>query len=316
MKKSLFVLAISLFLSSFKVSAQNSPIFIWGDGLNGIAYQQAAIFSESPAGLVFGAPLNSSGARLPITFGWRGGGSALKILPNGNVGIGTDNPKSTVDVLGQISSYLVSIGQQDLITSTKNFVNLSTNNHGSMLLSSNLYISGDDNLKIANTHTTMAGAAILMPGNLRPNQGSIIFYTNPVSPVNVDAPFTGTAAMLIKSNGNVGIGTSNTDDFKLAVNGTIRAKEIKVEANWADFVFEEGYKLRSLEEVAAYIKTNKHLPDIPSEKEVSENGIHIGEMNAKLLQKIEELTIYMIDMKNENDKLKAEIKEIKQLMKK
>lgn len=87
------------------------------------------------------------------------------INSDGNVGIGTANPKSKFDVSGQISSYLVSVGQSDISTSPKNFVNLGTNNHGSVLLSSNLYISGNDNLKIANVHSTMAGAAILIPGN-------------------------------------------------------------------------------------------------------------------------------------------------------
>ncbi|PXX95008.1 hypothetical protein DF185_22790, partial [Marinifilum breve] len=89
------------------------------------------------------------------------------------------------------------------------------------------------------------------------------------------------------SNGNVGIGTTTTGTHKLAVNGTIGAREIKVETDsWSDFVFEEDYQLKDLKEVESFIEENKHLPDIPSEKEVLENGIAVGEMNAKLLQKI------------------------------
>lgn len=114
--------------------------------------------------------------------------------------------------------------------------------------------------------------------------------------------------------GSVGIGTATPDaSYKLSVNGKIRAKEIKVESSWADFVFEPDYKLRSLSEVEMFIKLNKHLPEIPSAKEVENNGIAVGEMNAKLLQKIEELTLYLIEMKKENEELKSLKNEVEQL---
>lgn len=116
------------------------------------------------------------------------------------------------------------------------------------------------------------------------------------------------------TGGSVGIGTRAPDpNFKLSVNGNIRAKEIKVETDWADFVFEPDYKLRSLSEVEMFIKLNKHLPEIPSAKEVENNGIAVGEMNAKLLQKIEELTLYLIEMKKENEELKSLKNELEQL---
>jgi hypothetical protein len=119
--------------------------------------------------------------------------------------------------------------------------------------------------------------------------------------------------------GNVGIGTGPQTDYPLAVNGTIRAKEVKVEANWADFVFEEDYQLKPLEEVEEFVKENKHLPDIPSEEEVEKEGISVGEMNAKLLQKIEELMLYTIKQQKEIDRLKGledELKEMRMIMKK
>jgi predicted nuclease with TOPRIM domain len=74
--------------------------------------------------------------------------------------------------------------------------------------------------------------------------------------------------------------------------------------NWADYVFEEDYCLKSLEEVEDFISINKHLPDIPSADEVAKCGIDVLEMDSKLLAKIEELTLYLIEMKKENDKLK------------
>ena len=104
--------------------------------------------------------------------------------------------------------------------------------------------------------------------------------------------------------GNVGIGTKDPKDWKLAVNGKIRTKEIKVEADWADFVFYDNYKLPTLVDVENYIRANGHLKDIPSAKEVEKNGIYLGEMNSKLLQKIEELTLYTIQQQKEITRLK------------
>ncbi|MDN5215680.1 hypothetical protein QQ020_26620 [Fulvivirgaceae bacterium BMA12] len=106
------------------------------------------------------------------------------------------------------------------------------------------------------------------------------------------------------TNGNVGIGTKTTSSYKLSVNGNIRAKEVKVETGWSDFVFEDDYELITLAELEAFIKANKHLPEIPSAEEVAENGVSLGEMDSKLLQKIEELTLYIIDQQKEIEILK------------
>lgn len=111
---------------------------------------------------------------------------------------------------------------------------------------------------------------------------------------------TGNDRMTIHDTGEVGIGTISTGSHQLAVEGSIGAREIKVEASgWSDFVFENDYELRTLEEVEQHINENGHLPEIPSEAEVTENGINLGEMNAKLLQKIEELTLYLIEQNKE-----------------
>ena len=108
----------------------------------------------------------------------------------------------------------------------------------------------------------------------------------------------------VNRNGNVGIGTVSPS-AKLSVNGNIRAKEIKVEtASWPDYVFTREYILPSLAETEKHIKEKGHLSGIPSAKEAEANGIDLGEMNAKLLQKIEELTLHLIDMKKENDMIK------------
>ncbi|WP_343302746.1 hypothetical protein AAHN97_14465 [Chitinophaga niabensis] len=104
-------------------------------------------------------------------------------------------------------------------------------------------------------------------------------------------------AFVIKDDGRVCIGCKTPQTgAKLSVNGDLFAKKVKVTtANWADFVFEDNYKMPSLPSLEKYIREHKHLPEIPTAKEVKENGVDLGEMNVKLLQKIEELTLLLIE---------------------
>lgn len=114
----------------------------------------------------------------------------------------------------------------------------------------------------------------------------------------------------IMDNGNVGIGTLNPD-AKLAVNGQIHTKEVKVDmTGWSDFVFKKEYNLPTLEEVEKHIAEKGHLENIPREEEVLKNGINLGEMNAKLLQKIEELTLYIIEQNKKNNTQFDQIKNL------
>ena len=114
-------------------------------------------------------------------------------------------------------------------------------------------------------------------------------------------------ALHAKSNGYVGIGTRNPTE-RLSVKGKIRAQEVKVEAdnniNWPDYVFSKDYKLPSLSEVEKHIHEKGHLPEVPSAKEVEKEGIALGANQALLLKKIEELTLYLIELKHEVNKQK------------
>ena len=176
--------------------------------------------------------------------------------------------------------------------------------------------------------TTIPETKLDLNGDFTFSQANSTIYIKQGLNFRIDKNYAGTHRINFqKSNGDVtswidevgiarfskiGVGTSNIGDWRLAVGGKIRAEEINVETGWADFVFENDYELRTLEEVEQHINEKGHLPEIPSEAEVTENGIYLGEMNAKLLQKIEELTLYLIE---QNKELKAANAKIEQLQK-
>lgn len=116
--------------------------------------------------------------------------------------------------------------------------------------------------------------------------------------------------MKVLQNGNVGIGTASPTE-KLSVNGNIRAKEMKIEtANWPDYVFEETYPLQTLPELEQYLLKNKHLPAMPSAKEIETNGQNLGETTSKLLKSLEELTLHLIEKDKQIRRLEARMRNI------
>ena len=209
-------------------------------------------------------------------------GNLLKITSGGNIGIGTTNPGSTrLAIVHQASQAY----------------------HNAFSLSS--------------VNPNIHWPFVITTNNLPNHSG---FVNDPDSDIYLLLrDKSGNADVQIHSEGysffnggNVGIGTTSPD-AKLAVKGTIHAQEVKVDLNGAvapDYVFSPNYKLLSLEEIKSYIEKHKHLPEVPSAKEMETNGVNVSEMNMLLLKKIEELTLYVIALKNENNDLKSQISEI------
>ena len=139
---------------------------------------------------------------------------------------------------------------------------------------------------------------------------SAIYFKNTDNSISLTGNImTLSASGFSYTNGNVAIGTMPNNDYKLAVKGIIRSEEVVVElmTSWPDYVFDSDYSLPKLKEVKAFVCENGHLPGLPNASQVSENGLGLGEMNAKLLEKIEELTLYIIEQEERIQKLEEKL---------
>jgi uncharacterized protein YaiE (UPF0345 family) len=180
---------------------------------------------------------------------------------------------------------------------------------GTLTPDSKLEVVGDLNLKYNSSdgywlrHTDLGGNIIA--GFKRSGND---FLLRAFDGIGFSVGNTEARAVTILINGNFGIGTT-TPQEKLTVNGKIRANEIKVDgAGTPDYVFEEGYKVATLKALESYIKANKHLPELPSAREMERDGMAVGEMNKLLLKKIEELTLHLIEKDKQYDELFNDMK--------
>lgn len=222
----------------------------------------------------------------------------LSIQPNGKVGIGTITPSTLTEIKRTFAS-----GAQDI-----DFLRLTSSQTGAWFSQLGLQFRWEDTGNGVAFNLAQVTAIPNWPEGLQ-SGGDLQFWTKSL---NVSTESELTEKMRVTASGNVGIGTT-TPNSKLAVNGNIRAHEIKVEtAHWPDYVFAKDYQLPTLEETEKHIKEKGHLPGIPSAQEVKANGVDLGHMNAKLLQKIEELTLHLIEMKKDNDQIKTMYKQQQQ----
>lgn len=222
----------------------------------------------------------------------------MTFLANSNIGIGTKTPVSKLTLEGSLT---LNSGLNN--TSVRPVISTSTMTNGEIRAYSSAGNAFDDGfLRLSAGGGTNASTKSFIDisghSSVPDMARNIVFGTY------------GLERMRIDLLGNVGVGIKDPKN-KLDVNGTIHSKEVKVDMlGWSDFVFKKEYKLPTLEEVEKHINEKGYLENIPSEKEILENGINLGEMNAKLLQKIEELTLYSID---QNKKIVAQAKEIESL---
>lgn len=213
-----------------------------------------------------------------LGFFYEGVGNYMVVNNAGNVGIGTITPKTTLDVGGHLRLGKFADMPAEGAIAEGQFAN---------------YILGDagvQRLKLGVVNDLYTKAEILIDNSNRPD-GTIAFRT---------ANGTNTAAstrMFINGDGNVSIGTTDAKGYRFAVNGDAIFTKIKVKtfATWPDYVFDSSYYLPPLREIESYIKTHKHLPEVPSAREIENEGLDLAAMQTVATKKLEELTLYLIE---------------------
>ena len=227
------------------------------------------LIQNSSAGLQFFNYYNNSG--------WV---ERMRLLPNGNLGIGNLFPVSAVTVNGniQISNSSIPMGLMTEVGGYNPILNLSMN------------------FREPDKNNTYRGAAFRIDSR---DDFPLFQWLSRDAGSSTD-----NLLMALLQNGNVGIGTTSPTQ-KLTVNGTVYSKEVKVDvgAGAPDYVFEKDYKLPSLEEIKSYVDQHKHLPEVPSAKDMEQNGINLSEMNMILLKKVEELTLHIIQLEERLQKV-------------
>jgi len=235
--------------------------------------------------------------------------SSMVINKSGFVGIGTEAPTAKLTVDGNIGFH--------------NRNSTIANNDGYRFIRGN---ASHDGLVLFADNEFSNGSGIILDADNAGNSGTIGFISGGSSTASNDIAFNFMQfdnhnykpSMAIFKDGKVVIGgdiispINKPGTYKLYVKDGILTEKIKVALssdinNWSDFVFDDDYELKSLNDVEEYIKENKHLPEIPSTSEVHRNGLDLAQMDAKLLQKIEELTLYVIQQQKEINELKVKL---------
>ncbi len=272
--------------STFTKSGGAGSIFGWGEANNNTFdprpnWRPDALtyMINHHTGLTLSAHSVYGGIRFynqgyPSVYDPANGARLVMSITNNNVGIGTSSPTTALDVRGIISTPEIAFrnadGSDDSDPYRLRKVRSSANQNW---LELQLNDDADESFRIYGNSCAGFGC-----GDYSQN----LYHS-------FDALGN------VYHRGNVGIGTA-TPDAKLAVNGTIHTREVRVDTqNFPDFVFKPSYSLPSLKEVKNYIDQKGHLPGMPSEAEAIKEGMNLGEMNKKLLQKVEELTLYLIE---------------------
>lgn len=256
-----------------------------------------------------------------VTFSqsWQISGNVYYVNPTStNIGIGTSSAFSKLEVKSSTSKQSPFV-VKNLSGQTK----LKVHPNGGVSIGNDLNPPVDglavENHLVMNFYKWMGfGPSTELSNRLQLHHNSVHGFIDYKDNLHFRADRNWISALTLYGNGSVGVGfgtTYNTGDYrnqgyKLAVNGGIICEEIKVVTDVpdADYVFEENYFLSPLSEVESFIKTNKHLPNIPSAEQFKSDGYKVGEMDEMLLRKIEELTLYIIDLNKKIEVLELDIK--------
>lgn len=298
-----------LYLPNISTVSGNKLNILFSDPADGKTYRGDAEFLN---GLIYGSKLCSSpNGQYPNPTWSNGMNKVFLECPEIMVGIGTNAPAYNLDNRGNTKLYghtwfgsTASIGADNdnfsrfYIKNTSYGAALHINNSGNnsaynKLLFFEYSAPTTEIMKVRNTALNYDAFVLNSSGGMTINNGNYI-------------PFD------LKADGQLIMSNATGKTFQFDPNGLLRARRIKVDADsWADFVFEPNYDLMPLPEVKAYVEENKHLPGVPSEQEVVEQGIDLAAMNKILIQKVEELMLHMIDQNETVTELKAEIEALK-----
>ncbi|SEL69197.1 hypothetical protein SAMN04488505_102865 [Chitinophaga rupis] len=234
----------------------------------------------------------------------------------GNLGIGTDTPLARLHVEGLQGTTLAKFSQND-IPGSEAYLNVSngTGSNGLFFPAISgrskapgfpygLFIIGESEDVVPSGSYTGYGAVVIDGRN---KTGDTLINNNVFAVNNYGKNY-----LLVKGNGSVGIGTQDTKGYKLAVNGSAIFTKVKVEAysGWPDYVFETPYILMPLDSLEGYVKENKHLPEIPPAAIVEKEGLDLGEINKTLTKKLEEVTLYLIEINKRNKALEERLRQL------
>ncbi len=275
---SLIVVSPSLLAQYITVPANDQIRFEDNGEIRSLDHAHRIMFRRSENTLEFrefGRILFSPGATSGLET------AKMVILDNGNVGIGTTSPIAPLSVLTTNTNTFANIAsfKNEAATNTWMYV---ANNNGQ----ANLGVGG------ARPHAYLWSST-----------GKLFIGDENDPTLYIDG----------MANGNVSIGTPDAKGYKLAVNGSAVFNKVVVKPtnNWPDYVFHANYSLRPLSEVEQYLKQYHHLPEVPTAEEVEKNGLDIGDNQATLLKKIEELTLYVIEQQKEIKALKKDMELLK-----
>lgn len=231
------------------------------------------------------------------------------LIARGNVAIGTTSLSEKLHVAGNIKldgsgtpvSSFINFNNNDILkyNDTDNLWTFSSDGGVNFSIrNDNVGIGTANPTKKLQIQGTGSNNSLFLSSNGNFDGGQIEWRNNQSRHWNIDQYNSQLRFFTENSSDGDGIPRVAIDENgTFRIDGTLKAKEIVVQTNvWSDFVFEDDYKLRSLNEVENYINENNHLPDIPSAKEVEESGVSLGSMDSKLLQKVEELTLYTINL--------------------